>query len=176
MKKNQEIVADSTVPTIEEVLAAGNAYADLVARYVAPYTKKTDGTRSMGEAGYTFAENAQKRKDQYPEVAPGTFDGDELDVKFDGVTGINKVRVLNKKINDSTDEALVICKTDAIFLANKFYGHLQGVRNIAKYKTAYDELSPYYRKSSSEKVPSESPNKKAKNDTTDNMDTTNITK
>ena len=153
MKKIKEITADAlTIPTIEEINAAGDTYAALVARYVTQFSKKTKGTKSMGEAGYSFAVNAQKRKDQFPEVLTGTFKNDDFDEKLEGVTDINSVIKRNQKINESTNEALLICKTDAAFYANVVYGLFQDAQGEAKYKTAYDELSPFYRKSKTEKV------------------------
>ena len=168
MMKNKEIMAELPVPTIEEIMVAGNAYAELVARYVVPFTKKTDGTKSMGDVGFIFAENARKRKDQYPEVASGTFDADEFDVKMDGVTNMNTIKALNKNIDKSMDEALVICKTDALSFANEFYGYLLKVKDrLVKYKTAFDELAPFYSKSKAEKVTSNKANKNSTDGTTD---------
>ena len=106
----------------------------------------------MGETGYLFAVNAQKRKDQFPEVLTGTFKNDDFDEKLEGVTNINSVLKHNQKINESTNEALLICKTDAAFYANVVYGLFQDAQGDAKYKTAYDELSPFYSKSKAEKV------------------------
>ena len=176
MKKNKETVVDTTVPTIEEINAAGDVYFALVARYAAQFVKKTDGTKSLGDAGYTFATNAQKRKNQFPEVLTGTFDNADFDEKLEGVTDLNTIRQNCQGVIDNTKEALLICKTDAAAHANVVYGLFQDAKKNAKYKTAHDELAPFYTKSRAEKVDDDGTSKRGKKSPPDTTDTSTTKK
>ena len=156
MKKNKAILADMTPPTIEEVLAKGNAYKESLQLYAAQFTKKTMGTQSMGTAGKSFALKAQKRKDLLSEIVPPDFDGDDFDDKMEGVENLAVIEILNTAIGDSIKDASRVCKTDGRSYANAFYGFLTGKRSPSpKHQTALEELKPFFKKSAAEKLPVE---------------------
>lgn len=157
MKKNKATLADTPIPTVEEVLAKGNDYKESLQLYAAQFTKKTMGTQSMGSAGKNFAQKAQKRKDLLSEIVPADFDGDDFDNKMEGVANLATIEILNSDIDDSIKDASRICKTDGRSYANEFYGFLTGKRNPSpKHQTALEELKPFFKKSAAEKLPAES--------------------
>ena len=150
MKKEKTLIAGDT--KIEDIMALAAQYEQAVKNYVSQFTKTTNGTQSMGEAGYDFTVKCHVKKDLFPEILPGTFDVADFDAKMEGLSGLNQIRKQNDKINKYMDEATKICKTDAKFYANEFYGMIKKESNrSAKYKTTLDELTPFYKKSTTEK-------------------------
>ncbi len=151
MKKEKTLLATET--KIEDIMALAVQYEEAVKNYVSQFTKITNGTQSMGEAGYEFSLKCQVKKDAFPEILPGTYDATDFDDKMTGLLNLNQIRKKNDKINRYMEEATKICKTDGKFYANEFYSMIKKESNrSAKYKTTVDELMPFYKKSTTEKT------------------------
>lgn len=150
MKKEKMLIAET--PKIEDIMALGTQYEQAVKDYITQFSKKTNGTQSMGDSGYQFSLKCHVKKDLFPEILPGTFDSEDFDEKMEGLAQLNKIRKQNDSINTYMDEATKICKTDSKFYANEFYAMIKKESSrLAKYKTTFDELTPFYKKSSIEK-------------------------
>ena len=119
MKKEKTLVAEET--KIEDIMALGAQYEQAIKNYVSQFTKTTNGTQSMGEAGYDFSVKCHAKKDLFPEILPGTFDVKDYDAKMEGLSDLNQIRKQNDKINKNMDEAMKICKTDVKCYSNEFY-------------------------------------------------------
>ena len=156
--KKIEKMANLPVPTLEEIIAKGEEYKALIHRYANRVTKTTIGAQSMGPAGLKFAKKCQNKKDLFPEIVPGTFQGDDFDEKMEIIEGTNTIKIQLTEIDDVMIEPLKICKTDCKSHATDYYALIKKqAPRLPKYQTTFNELSPFFSKSKSEKVPVENP-------------------
>ena len=151
--KKRELLNQSEV-TKEAILAKIQELSDMVAVYFSTFEKTTNGTQSVGDIGFKFVETCSATMPDYPEILAATFNQADALVKMGGVFDFFafKKRVMAMLLE--WEKSASICKTDAMFYANKYYGVLkQEASTTAKYRPAYNELMPFYKKSASEPAP-----------------------
>ena len=143
----REIVGTVSVQK-DEIMAKIKELNELVALYFSQFEKATPGQKSIGDGGITFVENCAKKVPVYPEILSGTFNQEDFLVKAGGVSDFF---AFNQKIAEALtgwESSIKICKTDAMYYANEYYGIIQreAVRNN-KYKPTLEELTPFYKRS-----------------------------
>jgi hypothetical protein len=147
-------ILEATLTQREDILAKINELDNLVVAYFSQYQKTTVGQQSIGDSSLPFVDTCVNNVETYPEILSGTFNKSDFNVK---VSAVNDFFAFKQKIADTIakwDTAAKICKTDAMYYANEYYGIIQkeAGRNT-KYKPTLDELTPFYKKSKAEKTP-----------------------
>ena len=126
---------------------------DLVIAYFNKFEKTTEGQKSIGELGYKFVETCAGKILLFPEILSATFNQADFVAKQEGAADFFAFK---KRLFDGLlqwETSAKICKTDAMFYANDYYNILKReAKNGTKYKPTFSELTPFYKKSSSEKV------------------------
>ena len=132
----------------DEIMAKIKELNELVALYFSQYEKATPGQKSIGDSAITFVENCAKKVPVYPEILSGTFNQEDFLVKAGGVSDFFAFNQKMAEAISGWETSVKICKTDAMYYANEYYGIIQreAVRNN-KYKPTLEELTPFYKRS-----------------------------
>ena len=143
----RELVGTVSVQKVE-IMAKIKELDELVALYFSQFEKATPGQKSIGDGAITFVENCAKKVPLYPEILSGTFNQEDFIVKSGGVSDFFSFKQKIAEALNGWDSAIKICKTDAMYYANEYYGIIQreAVRNN-KYKPTLEELTPFYKRS-----------------------------
>ena len=143
----REIVGTISVQK-DEIMAKIKELNELVALYFSQFEKATPGQRSIGDSAITFVENCAKKVPVYPEILSGTFNQEDFLVKAGGVSDFFAFNQKMAEAISGWETSVKICKTDAMYYANEYYGIIQreAVRNN-KYKPTLEELTPFYKRS-----------------------------
>ena len=138
----------------DAILAKIQELSDMVAAYFSKFEKTTNGTQSVGDIGFKFVETCSATMPNYPEILAATFNQADAQVKMGGVFDFFTFKGLVATMILDWEKSARICKTDAMFYANKYYRTIQTeAETTAKYRPAYNELMPFYKKSASEPAP-----------------------
>jgi len=150
---------DSTVtsiPTKADIMAKIEEVTLMVRAYFSQFIKTTSGQQLMGESSLKFAEDCDRKADIFPEVLSGNYDKPDAKLKL---SGAKDFFAFKKKVMDAINEweiAAKICKTDAMFYANKLYTAIQSeAKDNVKYQPTLDELKAFYKKTIDEKKAAE---------------------
>jgi hypothetical protein len=112
------------------------------------YQKKTDGAKSIADAGIDFALLCAEKVPLYPEILSATFEKDDFLEKIEAIADYRDVRAVLVALLDDMDKNVKGIKTDVLAYANEYYGIIQReAERKAKYRTDYDQLKPFYKKS-----------------------------
>lgn len=143
----REIVGTVSVQK-EEIIAKIKELDGLVTEFLGQFEKATTGQQSIGDSSLTFLENCTKKVQVYPEILSGTFNKEDFMVKAGGVNDFFAVKQKIAEALAGWETSAKICKTDAMYYANEYYGIIQreAVRNT-KYKPTLEELTPFYKRS-----------------------------
>jgi hypothetical protein len=146
-----EIINTNTVPNLREalVLTKMGEMGDAIIAYFSDFTKVTIGAKSIKDdtdATLFFVIDAYKGMLAFPEILSATFNKQDFTLKVMGLLHffLFKSKVL-ETLDNQWDTSVGICKTDALFYANKFYSIIQGETD-PKYKPLTDSLKEYYKK------------------------------
>lgn len=136
-----------------DILAKMDELETLVANYFSKFSKTTKGQLSIGDITVEFVKKCDEKIDLYPEVLSQNFNKADFEAKFGGVLDFFEFKKKMLKSIGNWDISAKVCKTDAMFYANKFYGIIQIEANESvKYKPVFDELTSFYKKTASDKT------------------------
>jgi hypothetical protein len=146
-------IMENTLTQRDEIISKINELDSLVVSYFSQFQKATAGQQSIGESSMPFVDTCAKNVETYPEILSGTFNKADFNLKTGAVDDFFAFKQKIADIATKWDTAAKICKTDAMYYANEYYGILQkeAGRNT-KYKPTLDELTPFYKKSKTEKA------------------------
>jgi hypothetical protein len=146
-----EIINTNATPNVKEALVftkmgeMGGAIID----YFSDFTKVTNGAKSIKDetdATLFFVIDSYKGMLAFPEILSATFNKADFSLK---VMGLLHFFLFKSKVNEVLDNqwntSVGICKTDALFYANKFYNLIKEETD-PKYKPLTDSLREYYKK------------------------------
>ena len=146
-----DIVGTNTAPNPKETLVftkmaeTGLAIAD----YFSDFGKITNGAKSIGDdtdASLFFIADAYKGMLAFPEILSATFDKTDFTLKVMGLMHFFLYKSKMQEILASQwDTSVMICKTDALFYANKFYNIIL-TEPDPKYKPLTDSMRAYYKR------------------------------
>ena len=150
------VISEVGVPTKADIMAKIDDLTVSVRAYFSVFEKSTSGQQQMGESSLKFAEDCDKQANIFPEVLSGTHDKDDAQFKLSGAKDFFAIK---SKVMDAVGEWDVsarICKSDAMFYANKFYNAIQvEAKENVKYQPTLDELKAFYKKTINEKKAAE---------------------
>ncbi len=143
----REIMATASVQR-DEIVSKIKELDELIGQFFGQFEKATKGQQSMGDSSCTFVDNCIKKLEMYPEILSGTFNKEDFNVKNGAVTDFFAFKQKIAETVAKLETNAKICKTDAMYYANEYYGIIQkeAVRNT-KYKPTLDELTPFYKRS-----------------------------
>ena len=132
----------------DEIIAKIKELDGLVTEFLSQFEKATTGQQAIGDASLTFIENCTKKVQVFPEILSGTFNKEDFAIKASGVSDFFAVKQKIAEALIGWETSAKICKTDAMYYANEYYGIIQreAVRNT-KYKPTLEELTPFYKRS-----------------------------
>lgn len=149
-------------PERAEILAKMEELDALVVTYFLKFTKTTQGKSSIADASFDFVNTCAEKAELFPEVVPGTLDKPDYKEKLAGVNDFFAFKQRIMKAIGKWDTSAMVCKTDAMFYTNRIYNNFKvEAKSAVKYKPAYNELLPYYKKSTSDKNDETAKNGKA---------------
>lgn len=130
-----------------DIVAKINELDGLVEAFLMQFHKATNGQQSLGDNKIPFAEICAKKAVAFPEVLPGTYNTEDFSNKLTALTDFNGFKNSLSELMVKWETAARICKLDAMYYANEFYGIIQkeATRNT-KYKPTLEELTPYYKR------------------------------
>ena len=153
---SKTIISEVGVPTKADIMAKIDDLTVSVRAYFSVFVKSTSGQQLMGESSLKFAEDCEKQAKIFPEVLSGTHDKDDAQLKL---SGARDFFAMKNKVMDAVGEwdvSAKICKSDAMYYANKFYGAIQEeAKQNVKYQPTLDELKAFYKKTFNEKKAAE---------------------
>jgi hypothetical protein len=146
-------ILETTLTQREDILSKINELDNLVVAYFSQFQKATVGQQSIGDSSLPFVDTCANKVETFPEILSGTFNKADFNLKS---SAVDDFFAFKQKITDAIakwDNTAKICKSDAMYYANEFYGIIQkeAGRNT-KYKPTLDELTPFYRKSKTDKT------------------------
>jgi hypothetical protein len=122
-----------------------------IADYFSDYAKVTDGKKSVNDdtdATLFFIADCYKGMLAYPEILSAKFNKEDFTLKIMGLMHFFLFRSkMQEVISNQWNTSVMICKTDALYYANEFYGII--TREAArdnKYKPLAESLKVYYKK------------------------------
>lgn len=149
-----DIISTNAAPNPKEALIftkmgeMGSAIID----YFSDFIKVTEGTKSIADATdgtLFFVVDAYKGMLAFPEILSANFNKADFTLK---VMGLMHFFLFKSKVQELVDNqwetSAMICKTDALFYANKFYSIIK-VEKDPKYQPLRDSLAEYYKKTKS---------------------------
>ena len=145
-------VLEVGVPTKADIMAKIDDLTVSVRAYFSVFEKSTSGQQQMGESSLKFAEDCDKQANIFPEVLPGTHDKGDAQLKLSGARDFFAMKNKVMEAVGEWDVSAKICKSDAMYYANKFYGAIQEeAKENVKYQPTRDELKAFYKKTFNEK-------------------------
>ena len=149
-------ITTTSIPTKADISAKIEDVTIMVRAYFSQFTKTTSGQQLMGESSLKFAEDCDRKAAIFPEVLSGNFDKADAKLKLGGAQDFFAFK---KKVMEALNEweiAAKICKSDAMFYANKLYNAIQSeAKDNVKYQPTLDELKAFYKKTIDEKKAAE---------------------
>ena len=144
---------ETTLTQRDEIISKINELDGLVVAYFSQFQKTTTGQQSVGEVSFPFVDLCANKAEMFPEILAGTFNKADFNLK---ASAVDDFFAFKQKIAETVakwDTAAKICKSDAMYYANEYYGIIQkeAGRNT-KYKPTLDELTPFYKKSKADKT------------------------
>ncbi len=146
-----DIISTNAAPNPKETLVftkmaeTGLAIAD----YFSDFTKITEGAKSISDdtdATLFFVVDAYKGMLMFPEILSARFDKEDFTLKIMGLMHFFLFKSKMQEIlNNQWDTSVMICKTDALFYANKFYDIITKEKD-PKYKPLADSMRAYYKR------------------------------
>ena len=148
--------APATAPTKADIMAKIDDLTISVRAYFTKFLKTTSGQQQMGETSLKFAEDCDRKADIFPEVLSGTHDKVDSKLKLAGSQDFFSFKTKVMEAVNEWDVSAKICKSDAMFYANKFYNAIQvEAKDNIKYQPTLDELKAFYKKTVDEKKAAE---------------------
>ena len=148
--------APATAPTKADIMAKIDDLTISVRAYFSKFVKTTSGQQLMGEISLKFAEDCDKKAELFPEVLSGNYDKSDSKLKLSGSSDFFSFKGKVMEAVGEWETAAKICKTDAMFYANKLYNAIQvEAKDNIKYQPSVDELKAFYKKTIDEKKAAE---------------------
>jgi hypothetical protein len=146
-----DIISTNTAISAKEALVftkigeTGVAIVD----YFSDYLKTTAGAKSIADdtdGTLFFVADAYKGMRMFPELLAPNFNQVDFGIKVMGLMHFFLFKAkMQEVIENQWDTSVMICKTDALFYANKFYNIIKEETD-PKYQPLRESLAAYYKK------------------------------
>lgn len=146
-----DIISTNTAVNAKEALVfakigeTGMAIID----YYSEIQKTTAGAKSIADdtdGSLLFVADAYKGMLAFPELLAPSFNQVDFGIKVMGLMHFFLFKAkMQEVIDNQWETSIMICKTDAMFYANKFYNIIKDEKD-PKYQPLRDTLTEYYKK------------------------------